>query len=234
MKRKPILFAAALVALALLATSIWIWQRNGAYGFHVLVRRGGTYWTKMGADDGRLPPSMREALKETVPQVSAGQFYWREFEPGYEVAEMPVMSATGEVDRILLNRIDPKRFRFVARSAPAGDKGLDEWEEALPAAVLIVNGSYFGLKGKPDTPFVSEGKQLGPRQYKARAGAFVAREDGSALSWRRTGRGASWSAPPGKRSSHWTGWQAFSRTHRWTWRWHSTWMAGRSPARACG
>lgn len=180
MKRKSIFFAVALLGLALLASSIWVWQRNGAYGFNVLKRRGGTYWIKMGADDARLPPSMREALKERVPAVSSGQFYWREFEPGYEVAEMPVMSAAGEVDRILLNRIDPQRFRFVLRSAPEGDKGLDEWERALPSAVLIVNGSYFGLKGEPDTPFLSEGEQLGPRRYKARAGAFVAREDGSA------------------------------------------------------
>lgn len=180
MKRKSIYLVLALLVLALLAASTWIWQRNGAYGFNVLLRRGGTYWLKMGADDARLPPAMREALKDIVPAVSAGQFYWREAEPGFEVAEMPVMSADGEVERILLNRIDPQRFRFVVRSAPAGDKGLDEWERALPSAVLIVNGSYFGLKGKPDTPFISEGEQLGPRQYNARAGAFVAREDGSA------------------------------------------------------
>lgn len=180
MKRKHISLLLALLVLALFAASIWVWQRNGAYGFNVLMRRGGTYWIKMGADDASLPPSMREALKDTVPPVTAGQFYWREFEPGFEVTEMPVMLPGGEVDRILLNRIDPKRFRFVVRSAPEGDKGLDEWERALPSAVLIVNGSYFGLKGKPDTPFISEGEQLGPRQYEARAGAFVAREDGSA------------------------------------------------------
>lgn len=167
--------------LALFAASVGIWQRNGAYGFNVLKRRGGSYWTRMAADDASLPPSMREALKDTVPAASAGQFYWREFEPGYEVTEMPVMLEGGEVDRILLNRIDPKRFRFVVRSAPEGDKGLDEWEQALPNAALIVNGSYFDLKGKPDTPFISESQQLGPRQYEARAGAFVAGEDGSAI-----------------------------------------------------
>ncbi len=180
MKRTSISLVLALLVLALLAAGIWVWQRNGAYGFNVLQRRGGTYWVRMGAGDARLPPSMRAALQDTVPAVSAGQFYWREFEPGYEVAEMPVLSPDGEVDRVLLNRIDPKHFRFVVRSAPAGDKGLDEWERALPGAVLIVNGSYFDLKGKPDTPLISEGEQLGPRQYQARAGAFVAREDGSA------------------------------------------------------
>lgn len=180
MKRKSIIGAVALLALALLATSIWIWQRNGAYGFNVMARRGGTYWTKMGTDDPRLSPAMREALKEPVPGVSAGAFTWREAEPGFEVAELPVMAASGEVDRILLNRIDPARFHFVVRNAPEGDKGIDEWERALPNAVLIVNGSYFDLKGKPDTPFISEGVDLGPRQYAAKAGAFVAKPDGSA------------------------------------------------------
>jgi len=151
LKRKHISLVLALLVLALLAASIWVWQRNGAYGFNVLMRRAGTYWNKMGADFASLPPSMREALKDTVPPVPAGQFYWREFELGFEVTEMPVMLPGEEVDRILLNRIDPKRFRFVMRSAPEGDRGLDEWERALPSAVPIVNGSYFGLKGKPGT-----------------------------------------------------------------------------------
>jgi hypothetical protein len=179
LKRKSLIGAIVLIGLVLLAATIWIWQRNGAYGFHVMARRGGTYWTKMGTDDPRLSLAMREALKEPVPAISAGKFAWREAEPGFEVAELPVMSASGELDRILLNRIDPARFSFVVRNAPKGDKGIDEWEQALPKAVLIVNGSYFDLKGKPDTPFISQGEDLGPREYDAKAGAFVARLDGS-------------------------------------------------------
>ncbi|MGW8390101.1 hypothetical protein [Pseudoduganella sp. HUAS MS19] len=83
MKRRSIYLVLGLLVLALLAASIWVWERNGAYGFNVLKRRGGTYWTQMGTDDARLPPSMRQALKDMVPAVSAGQFYWREFEPGF-------------------------------------------------------------------------------------------------------------------------------------------------------
>lgn len=179
--KRPFLAAvAAVTAIALVAGATWGWQRNGAYGFHVMARRGGTYWTRMGTDDPRLSPAMREALKDPAPSVTAGAFSWREVEPGFEVSELPVLVATGEVDRILFTRIDPKRFHFVVRNAPQGDKGIDEWERALPEAVLIVNGSYFDLKGKPDTPFISEGVNLGPRQYDARAGAFVAGFDGAA------------------------------------------------------
>lgn len=40
--------------------------------------------------------------------------------------------------------------------------------------MLIVNGSYFGLKGEADTPLVSMGERLGPRDYDAKAGVWVA------------------------------------------------------------
>ncbi len=179
MKYKVPLAIAATVILLVGAGASWIWHRDGAYGFNTLLRRGGTYWITVKRDDPKLSPSMRLALQDNPPVGVAGAFQWRELEPGYEVAEMPVMAGGTEADRILLNRIDPARFKFVARNAPAGDKGLDEWEKALPNAVLIVNGSYYDLHGDPDTPIISEGVSMGPSTYDAKAGAFVA-NDGSA------------------------------------------------------
>jgi hypothetical protein len=73
----------------------------------------------------------------------------------------------------MLARIDPARFRFVVRNAPAGDKSLDQWMVQLGAA-LVVNGSYYSRYGEPDTPLLSQGTLLGPQNYDARAGAFVA------------------------------------------------------------
>jgi len=161
-------------ALLVIAASAWLWSQNGAYGFNVVLRRGGTIWTIVKADDARLSPYMRLALLQPVPEVQPGPVVWRTVALGFEVADLSVLSNGHEVDRIFLNRIDPKRFRFVARNAASGDKGIDDWERALPQAVLIVNGSYFGKKGLPDTPFVSNGARLGPKTYDARAGAFVA------------------------------------------------------------
>jgi hypothetical protein len=122
----------------------------------------------MPIDDARLSPSMRLALRADIPPASAGAFAWTEPEPGFEVAEMPVLAEGREVDRVLLNRIDPKRFRFIVRNVVGRD--VDEWERALPDDVLIVNGSYFDLKGRPDTPIVSD-----------KAGAFVDSADGARL-----------------------------------------------------
>jgi hypothetical protein len=81
----------------------------------------------------------------------------------------------------LLARIDPHIFRFVVRNAPDGDKGIDEWEHALPNAVLIVNGSYFDARGFPDTPIVSEWVAAGPKDYDARGGAFVDGDNSASL-----------------------------------------------------
>lgn len=174
MKRKTI---AGLLLVATGAAGFWCW--SGAYGVHVLTRNGGTYWTEMAADDLRLPPAMRLALTEPAPKAVPGPLIWRQAAPGFEVADLAVMAAGRQVDTLLLNRIDPTRYRFVVRNAPRGDKGLDEWERDLPGAALIVNGSYFDVAGRPDTPFLSEGAAMGPRQYDARAGAFVA-GDGTA------------------------------------------------------
>ncbi|NNH46144.1 hypothetical protein HLI03_31605 [Rhizobium laguerreae] len=173
-KLKRPLAGAAIVLLVIAACVGWLWQRNGFYGLNTILRRGGTYWITVKADDPRLSPSMQLALKEPPPLAQPGLFTWREVEKGFEVAELPVMADGKEVDRILLNRIDPALYRFVARSAANGDRGIDEWEKALPTAVLIVNGSYYDPKGRPDTPIISEGVAMGPTTYDAKAGAFTA------------------------------------------------------------
>jgi len=78
------------------------------------------------------------------------------------------------VDRLLLARIDPAQWRFSVHSAPAGNHDLDTWMREL-RAVLVVNGSYYGrLKGEPDTPLISNGVSMGPAEYEALHGAFVA------------------------------------------------------------
>jgi hypothetical protein len=191
------LFAAlAAVMLVIAAGAGYIWQRNGAYGFDVVARRGGTLWIDVRADDPRLSPAMRLALQPVIPAVTAGPISWREVEPGFEVAELPVLAGNREVDRLLLNRVDPKRFHIVARNYPSG-RDVDQWEKALPRAVLIVNGSYFGLKGEADTPFISQGTPLGPKTYDAKAGAIVASADGAQVvdlrqqDWRAALNGAS-------------------------------------------
>jgi hypothetical protein len=115
---------------------------------------------------------MRLALAE-APVAVAGPFEWRTIDRGFEVADLPVLANGQDVDHILLARIDPARFRFVVRNAPAGDKDLDQWMAQLGAA-LIVNGSYYAQHGEPDTPFLSDGMLLGPKDYDAKAGAFVA------------------------------------------------------------
>ena len=161
------------------ALGFWaLYAQAGWYGVNVLLRRGGSTWTDVARDSPRLSPSMRLALADPPPAATAGPFAWHGVAPGFEVAELPVLAGGVEADRILLARLDPHLFRFEARSAPAGDMGLDAWMRDL-GAVLVINGSYYGRHGNPDTPFLSDGAPLGPPAYTARHGAFVA-GDGTA------------------------------------------------------
>ena len=183
--KKAISIAVVLSVLAVLSTIGYVWQRHGVYGLNVLLRRGGTYWVSVKPDDARLSPAMQLALKPDIPAVTVGAASaWNEVEPGFQAREIPVMAGDREVDRLYLNRFDPAKFRFVARNEPSGAKDIDQWEAALNpqgtgGTVLIVNGSYFGLKGEADTPFVSTGTRLGPGEYDAKAGAWVMNASGT-------------------------------------------------------
>lgn len=171
---KRLLLAGAVTGLlACAVVFVGLYTYAGWYGVNVLLRRGGTTWENVTASSPSLSPSMRLALQDPVPAVKPGPVVWREFAQGFEVAEMPVVAEDTEVDRILLARVDPTRFRFEVRSRAAGDKGLDDWINEL-GAILVINGSYYARRGTPDTPLLSAGVQLGPKDYDARHGAFVA------------------------------------------------------------
>lgn len=150
-----------------------IYLYTGWRGFQILIRRGGTKWLVVTPDDPRLSPSMRLALT-SAPAAEAGPFIWSERAPGLEVGELPVLVAGKEIDRILLTRVDPARFRIEVHNAPAGDKDLDGWMKSL-GAVLVINGSYYERDGTPSMPMVCSGVRRGPRAYDAKNGAFVMR-----------------------------------------------------------
>jgi hypothetical protein len=155
-----------LVALA----GVWVYA--GSYGLHVVFRHGGTFWLGVDADSSHLSPSMRLALK-TAQVPSPGPVEWFTIAEGFDVADLSALVNGSAVDHVLLARIDPAHFRFVVRNSSDGDKNLDEWMQQLGAA-LVVNGSYYARDGRPDTPFLSDGVPLGPQDYDAKAGAFVA------------------------------------------------------------
>src|SRR5215813_14030666 len=114
-----------------------------------MLRRGASVWVAVNADDQRLSNSMRIALSGRVPAVKAGPLAWQRLDDGFDVAELAVVAGGAEHDRILLARIDPRRFRFEVRNSSAGDKELGDWMQELGAA-FVINGSYFSRYGTPD------------------------------------------------------------------------------------
>jgi hypothetical protein len=183
------LYLVLFICMALIATPlVWVYARNGLYGINVVLRRGGSVWSSVARDDPRLTPAVQLALKGAVG--APGPLAWTLQRPGFEVGELPILVDGRAVDRLLLARIDPALWRFSVHTAPAGDHDLDLWMRELGAA-LVVNGSYFGLKGQPDTPLLSEGVAYGPSDYQSSHGAFVASADSAGVvdlkdkDWRR-------------------------------------------------
>ena len=168
-----------LASLGLAALTALFWPHQLSYALHVVLRHGGTWWLDVAPDSPRLSPAMRLALAE-APEAEPGDVAWLSVAPGFETSDLPVTVGDQVVDHILLARIDPAQYRFVLRNAPAGDRDLDDWMAQL-GAVLVVNGPYFTRSGEPDTPLLSDGQALGPRDYDAKAGAFVAGAGSAAI-----------------------------------------------------
>jgi hypothetical protein len=190
------IFGALCVALVIaIGLAIGIYWYAGAYGFNGVMRRGGSVWMASNPDDARVSPSMKLALTRPDLKVTCGDLHWREIHPGFHVGELPVLADGREVDRIMLARIDPARFRFEVKNRPAGDKDLQGWMQLLGAA-LVINGSYFASDGTPVTPLLSAGAHSGPKAYDATHGAFVASgssvqvQDLSGTPWSRAFEGA--------------------------------------------
>jgi len=171
-RRLPVRIVAALLLLAVLALG-GLYAYGGMKTINSVFRGNSSVWVSIAADDPRLSASMRLALRDRTVVATAGAFAWQPIAEGFDVAELAVVANGVEVDRIALARVDPDRFRFVVRTASAGNRTLDDWMAALGAA-LVINGSYFERSGAPATPLVSAGVRLGPRHYVANHGAFVA------------------------------------------------------------
>ena len=192
---RRLLGACATLGLVVAALLGGLYAYGGLYVVNMLFRGGGLLWSPVAADDARLSAGMSLALADRNGVVTAGAFEWKSIAAGFDVAELPVLANGAEVDRIMLARVDPAHFRFIVRTAPAGIRALDEWMQALGAA-LVMNGSYFARDAQPDTPLVSAGATMGPRDYQAKHGAFVASPQSARIhdlaneDWRTALRGA--------------------------------------------
>jgi hypothetical protein len=162
-----LLIAAAVLALAL--GGLWL---HFPYVLHAFLHGRGGYWIEVRRDDPRLSPSVRRALRD-APAASPGSLEWRMIRDGFEAGELAAVVDGSDVDRIFLARIDPAKFRFEVRNEASGDFNLDIWMSRLGAAAVI-NGSYYARNGMPATPVLSAGALLGPPDYDARAGVFIA------------------------------------------------------------
>jgi hypothetical protein len=171
--RQCLLGLGAMVLALAVAGLAGLYVYGGAHTVNSLLRGGGLLWIRVAADDVRLSPAMRLALRDRNVMATPATFAWRPIASGFEVAELPVLVDGREVDRIMLARVAPDRYRFIVRTTSTGTRSLGEWMKTLGAA-LVINGSYFGRDGRPVTPLLSGGTALGPSDYPAKHGAFVA------------------------------------------------------------
>ncbi len=120
------------------------------------------------------PAWLRIAMLPEVPMPASSEIKWEERSPGLETAEIELRVKGVLVDRMVLVRLDPHRYRFSVHWDTTASRTAEDWQREFGAAV-VVNGSYFGGKDHaPLTPLRLSGKPAGPTSYQSTHGAFVA------------------------------------------------------------
>lgn len=157
----------------LLALVLGVWGYSAYVGAPAIAFENGILWFSMRDDAPWLPTRVKASLETPFEAVTPGRVEWRSLQPGFDVAELPVVVGGIEHDRVYLTRIDPARFRFIVRNDPANSHTVDDWLRDLHA-VAAINGSYFGRDFRPSTPVVIDGARSGPADYDAQQGMFIA------------------------------------------------------------
>jgi N-acetylmuramoyl-L-alanine amidase len=124
----------------------------------------------------RKPAGPKEndvAIRHPAGIPSMPVLRWQHPIPGLQVALSPVYYKGQYVDHLILVRAEPARFR-VGVFFDKQMKTISAWQKNLGASVVI-NASFFGSDPiAPVTPILSNGKALGPRQYRSSHGAMLA------------------------------------------------------------
>jgi hypothetical protein len=163
------LLASLLIAVSA-TTALIMGPCGDSYAADEMANNGACQRADVGPVERR--PSLPAQPAQRGP-LTPGELEWRTIRDGFDAGELAVIAGGGEVDRICLGRIAPAKFRFEVHTEATTARDLDSWITKL-GAILIINGSYYAPGGAPDTPVLSAGIRLGPADYDAKAGAFIA------------------------------------------------------------
>lgn len=105
---------------------------------------------------------------------------WEPVQAGLEFALAPVYFRGRYMDRMVLVRADPERFRVSVHFSPEA-RSIGEWQKQLGAPVVINSSFYQNDPIAPSTPILSGGKALGPANYRSSHGAFLAEPEKAGL-----------------------------------------------------
>src|SRR5689334_14654209 len=126
--RRTIIGAAAV----LLGLFLFSYLYAGGFVLHYLL--GGKGWPELSVTDFRLSHAMRRAWEPSPPAVHPAPMTWTQLAPGFESAELPVLTDKEEIDRYYLTRIDPALYDFSVHGGDKRPNHLGDWERDLPDA----------------------------------------------------------------------------------------------------
>jgi hypothetical protein len=121
----------------------------------------------------RAPKAGDLAIQHPDDLPASPVIRWESALAGLEFALAPVYLRGEYVDRMVLVRADPERFRLGVHFSKEA-KSISDWQKRLGAPVVINSSFYQNDPLAPTTPILSGGKPLGPGKYHSSHSAFLA------------------------------------------------------------
>ena len=116
------------------------------------------------------PPATATPLPSPTPEPTpAPADGWRLLVPGIEGR---TYQPNTPFSQVYVLRIDPTRFTFRAHYRPGAPLSVDEWQEALPGVVALVNANFFSVENTVLGLLVADGQVFG-ETYRDRGGTFL-------------------------------------------------------------
>lgn len=114
-----------------------------------------------GSGCASIAKPQTEAIQETAPTETTNPFV-KTLGPGLEKITFHFGSSTREY--LSVYKIDPSVYTFSIEHATSG-MSIANWQEDLPDAVLIANGSYFLENQRPAGLLIAHGKTVQSEKF---------------------------------------------------------------------
>jgi hypothetical protein len=119
------------------------------------------------------PPFPTVALPSPTPPPEQGWFTIRPNWPGVVWRNTTFRNGQNQAVGVVIVRVDRNYVNLRVHHAPNQAGTIQQWQGALPTALVIINANFFDTAGRPQGVVVTDGRYFGTNITRSDAGIFI-------------------------------------------------------------